>query len=151
MKKFQYSLQTVLDYKEQMLDSVREEYARCQKQVQDKKLEIEEKKRHRSQILREFDEVKIRGAAADVYLMYSAMIDQIDDQIRFATEELEHLEKKAEKKKAELVDAKIDVSRFDQLKGRRIVEYNRAEQKEQETFIEEFVSHQNSTKTGVQA
>lgn len=145
MKKFKYSLQTVADYKQQVLDRVKGEYADRQKRVRDKKEAIEALKSKRQDLMVQFDEVKLHGAGAQTYLMYSSMIDQFDDQIRTARKELAFLEKKAEEKKKEVIEATIDVNKLEQLKDRRYAEYNKAAAKEQETFIEEFVAHQKQT------
>ena len=40
-----------------------------------------------------------------------------------------------------MIAAKVDTSKFEKLKDRRMVEYRKAEAKEEEAFIEEFVVH----------
>jgi flagellar FliJ protein len=149
MKQFRYNLQTVLDYKEQVLETIRGEYADRQKKVQEKKDEIAGLEKRRKETMKEFDRIKIQGAGAEAYLIYSMLIDQTDDQISQAKEELALFEKRAEEKKQEVIEATIDVNRYDQLKTRRIAEYHKAEQKEQENFVEEFVSHQPKVQAGV--
>ena len=47
------------------------------------------------------------------------------------------MEEKQEKKKNEVVEARVDTSKFEKLKDKKLVEYRKAELKEEESFIEE--------------
>ncbi|MFQ9703329.1 MAG: hypothetical protein ACLR0U_16430 [Enterocloster clostridioformis] len=49
------------------------------------------------------------------------------------------MERQEEQKKNEVVAANIDTSRYEKLKGRRFNEHQKAEMKEEEAFMEEFV------------
>ncbi|SEA42049.1 flagellar export protein FliJ [Oribacterium sp. KHPX15] len=142
MKKFQYNLQSVLEYKQRILDDLKEQYAVRMKFVEEKKLEIRNLRAKADALTVEFDEVKKTGAAIEKFLMYSSMIDNLDKQVEMEKEALKILQANADKKKDEVVAANIDVNKFVKLKEKKQMIYKAQEQKDQEAFIDEFVSNQ---------
>lgn len=142
MKKFQYNLQSVLEYKQRILDDLKEQYAVRMKFVEEKKLEIQNLRAKADALTVEFDEVKKTGAAIEKFLMYSSMIDNLDKQVEIEKEALKILQANADKKKDEVVAANIDVNKFVKLKEKKQMIYKAQEQKDQEAFIDEFVSNQ---------
>ena len=142
MKKFQYNLQSVLEYKQRILDDLKEQYAVRMKFVEEKKLEIRNLRAKADALTVEFDEVKKTGAAIEKFLMYSSMIDNLDKQVEIEKEALKILQANADKKKDEVVAANIDVNKFVKLKEKKQMLYKAQEQKDQEAFIDEFVSNQ---------
>ncbi len=142
MKKFQYNLQSVLEYKQRILDDLKEQYALRMKFVEEKKLEIQNLRAKADALTVEFDEVKKTGAAIEKFLMYSSMIDNLDKQVEIEKEALKILQANADKKKDEVVAANIDVNKFVKLKEKKQMLYKAQEQKDQEAFIDEFVSNQ---------
>ncbi|MBO6310579.1 MAG: flagellar FliJ family protein [Oribacterium sp.] len=142
MKKFQYNLQSVLEYKQRILDDLKEQYAVRMKFVEEKKLEIQNLRAKADALTVEFDEVKKTGAAIEKFLMYSSMIDNLDKQVEIEKEALKILQANADKKKDEVVAANIDVNKFVKLKEKKQMLYKAQEQKDQEAFIDEFVSNQ---------
>ncbi|SET09623.1 flagellar FliJ protein [[Clostridium] aminophilum] len=146
MKQFHYSLQSVLEYENGVLDKLKGEYAERMKLVNDKKNFIAQLQKKSSDLLNEFDAVKHEGASIERFLLYSSMIGRIEEQIRKEQERLARLEDFAAKKKEEVVAANIDVSKFEKLKEKRREEYHIQVQKDQENFIDEFVSYQSKTR-----
>ena len=145
MKKFQYNLQSVLEYKQRILDDLKEQYAVRMKFVEEKKLEIQNLRAKADALTVEFDEVKKTGAAIEKFLMYSSMIDNLDKQVEIEKEALKILQANADKKKDEVVAANIDVNKFVKLKEKKQMIYKAQEQKDQEAFIDEFVSNQQNS------
>ena len=145
MKKFQYNLQSVLEYKQRILDDLKEQYAVRMKFVEEKKLEIRNLRAKADALTVEFDEVKKTGAAIEKFLMYSSMIDNLDKQVEIEKEALKILQANADKKKDEVVAANIDVNKFVKLKEKKQMLYKAQEQKDQEAFIDEFVSNQQNS------
>ncbi|MCI8513186.1 MAG: flagellar export protein FliJ [Lachnospiraceae bacterium] len=141
MKRFRYSLDTVLSYKTQVLDGLKREHAAMLKKVNDKKEEIRQLNGELCEFEGSFDETKSAGASIETYLLYDMCIDRKKEQIEQEKEHLVILKKREEKKKIEVIDAKVDTSKFEKLKDRRLQEYRAAEQKEEEAFVEEFVIH----------
>lgn len=141
MKQFKYSLETVLDYKTQVLDNLKTEHAVIVRSVNQKKEEIDNLKKELNGFQVGFDRAKTQGAPIESFWLYDKCIEGMEKKIVQEKEQLIILRKKEEKKKSEVVVAKIDTSKFEKLKGKRLHEYHKAEMKEEEAFTEEFVSH----------
>ncbi|MGO5314696.1 flagellar export protein FliJ [Bilifractor sp. LCP21S3_A7] len=146
MKKFRYSLESVLNYKEQILERITDEYAECQLRVRRKEEEISVLRTKQYRLMQSFDDVKQKGAAIERYLVYSAMIEAAGNAIEYRKDQLAVLRREEEAKKKEVVDATVDVKKFVRLKEKKYREYQQAMQKEEEAFIEEFVQNAASRK-----
>lgn len=139
MKRFQYSLDTVLNYKTQVLDSLRTEHANALHQVRKKEEEIVRLKDELTGYENQFDETKHVGAPIEQFRLFQLCIGQMEKTIDSEKERLQVLRKKEEQKKAQVVEAKIDASKFEKLKDRKWKAYQKEEQKQEESFVEEFV------------
>lgn len=139
MKRFHYSLETVLNYKTQVLDGLKKEHAVILKSVNDKKEEIRQLNGRLTDYEESFDEEKSAGAPIETYRLYGMCIEGMERRIKQEKERLSVLKTKEEKKKNEVINAKVDTSKFEKLKDKRLKEYRTAEQKEEEAFVEEFV------------
>lgn len=146
MKKFRYSLESVLNYQEQILERITDEYAECQLRVRRKEEEISVLRTKQYRLMQSFDDVKQKGAAIERYLVYSAMIEAAGNAIEYRKDQLAVLRREEEAKKKEVVDATVDVKKFVRLKEKKYREYQQAMQKEEEAFIEEFVQNAASRK-----
>lgn len=67
-------------------------------------------------------------------------IGRMEEIIDTEKERLKALRKQEDAKKQEVISAKVDTSRYEKLKEKKIVEYQRAAAKADELFVEEFVS-----------
>ncbi len=141
MKRFRYNLDTVLDYKTQVLDNLKKEHAVMLKHVNDKREEIRQLKGELKEYEGSFDETKSAGAPIETYLLYDMCIERMEDRIAREKDRLTVLKTREEKKKNEVISAKVDTSKFEMLKDKRLREYRIAEQKEEEAFVEEFIIH----------
>lgn len=139
MKRFQYSLETVLDYKTQVLDHLKEEHAVILQDVNLKKQEIANLKREMMEFQDNFDSAKQEGVPIESFRLYDMCIGGMEKRIDAEKEALGVLQQKERKKKSEVITAKVDTSKFEKLKTRRYREYQKAQAKEEEAFIEEFV------------
>jgi flagellar FliJ protein len=139
VKRFHYSLETVLNYKTQVLDGLKKEHAVILKSVNDKKEEIRQLNGRLMDYEDSFNETKSSGASIETYRLYDMCIGRMEERIEQEEERLVALKTKEEKKKNEVIDAKVDTSKFEKLKDKRLKEYRAAEQKEEEAFVEEFV------------
>lgn len=140
MKRFRYSLETVLSYKEQVLDNEKAEHAVILNRVNQKKEEIRRLKEELMNFQQDFDESKSMGAPIENFRLYDMCIGLMEERIDIQKEQLSHLKKKEAKKKEEVIAAKVDASKFEKLRDRRLAEYHKAEAREEEAFIEEFIT-----------
>lgn len=137
MKRFQYNLDTVLDYKNQVLDNLKTEHAAITQSVNQKREDINRLHGQLNGYHSDFDQTKTSGATIENYRLYSMCIDRMEQMIKEENKRLAVLEEKQEKKKNEVVEARVDTSKFEKLKDKKLVEYRKAELKEEESFIEE--------------
>ncbi len=142
MKKFKYNLETVLNYKDQVLDRIKGEYAERMALVNAQKARIEILKANKIQAEDDFEVVKHQGASIEKFLEFTSMIDRYDKMIESENMKLLNLQKAADEKKAEVIAANIDVNKFEKLKEKKFDAYRKEVSKDNEAFIEEFVSHQ---------
>ena len=143
MKKFSYRLETVLDYKTQVLDNLKTEHAVIIQTVNRKQEEIRGLKRELYGYEDGFDQVKESGSTIENYLLFDMYIGHMEKRIDEEKQRLYHLREQEDAKKQEVIEAKVDTSRYEKLKERKLQEYQRAVAKADETFVEEFVMGTN--------
>ena len=140
MKRFKYSLENVLHYKEQILDSINAEHGILLAQIRKKEAEIQELENKLVSVQDKMDDLKKQDVQIKDICLYGMYISEMEDQIRKKQEQLKLLQQQEEKKKVQVIAAKIDTSRYEKLKDRRQNEYEKAAKKAQELFIEEYAS-----------
>ena len=139
MKRFRYSLETVLHYKNQVLDNLKTEHAVAMDRVNRKQEEIHGLEGRLSQFQKGFDDTMQQGASIETLRLYDLCIDGARKQIDGEKERLRLLQTKEKEKKEQVLTAKVDTSRYEKLRERRLEEYQKEVQKEEETFAEEFI------------
>ena len=140
MKKFRFSLETVLDYKQQALDALRAEHGAILAQVREQERLIEELEAEYQQMDGEFAQRKLEGIAILDAMKYEQYLRAMERQIQLALEDLAQLQKKEEAKRAEVVTAKQDTSSIEKLREKKLDHYKKAMQKNEEAMIDELVS-----------
>ena len=126
------------------LDGLKAEHARILMKVRECEREIEElEKRHR-ECTAEFRKNKFNGIKISEIHTYENYLEALGVKIRLKYEQLEKLKLKEEAKRNEVVEAKKETSTLDKLKEKKLAEYNKEVQKEEEQFIEEFVATKNA-------
>lgn len=139
MKKFQFSLEKLSNYKEQVLKKEKNELARLRKQQQkyidDKIKLINCLEQTNQQFNREKDFTPQKMAVHKNYM--ASLNEQIMQCINF----IEKFEKKIETQLQVVISATKEVNTLDKLKEKQLEEYQKAQIKENELFIEEFVSN----------
>lgn len=140
MKRFEYRLETVLDYKVQVLDNLKIEHAAIMQNVNRKQEQIRSLKQELTGYESEFDEVKVAGATIENYRLLDLCIGRMEQIIDEEKERLKALKRQEDAKKQEVIEAKVDTSRYEKLKDRKFREYQKAAAKADEVFVEEFVS-----------
>ena len=141
MKKFKYSLETVYQFKLQVLDKVKEEYAIKQQEVLNQQSLINRLQEELFHYAEEFERVKQEGASIETIMMYVNGIERMEKRIGKEKDELIRRTVIAEEKKREVIKANVDTNAFEKLKEKKLEEYRVQGQKAEEQFIEEFVSH----------
>lgn len=140
MKRFKYRLETVLDYKNQILDNLKTEHAVIIQNVNRKQEEIRGLHNELAGFENEFDRAKETGIAIENYRLFDMCIGRMEEIIDEEKERLKILRKQEEEKKQQVITAKVDTSKFEKLKEKKLKEYQKEEAKADEAFIEEFVA-----------
>ena len=140
MKKFKFSLDSVLSYKQQVLDALKGEHAAILAQVREQEAVLDAVWQEYRDCNSEFSRRKAEGMTIMDAMFYENGLRVLEADIQRETDKLAELQKKEEAKRQEVVDAKIDTSSIEKLKEHKLEDYNKAVQKAEENLIDEFVS-----------
>lgn len=140
MKKFRFSLETVLEYKQQVLESLQTEHGALLAQVRRQEERIEKLEADYRAMAGEFNQRKAEGISILDAIKYEQYLRAMERQIEEAYCRLEELRRQAEKKRAEVVEAKKETSSIEKLREKKLENYNKAIQKSEEAIIDEFVT-----------
>lgn len=141
MKKFVFTLDKVLDYKTQVENNLRNEYAQKMDKVKKQELHIDSLNAEFAGCRNEFEARKKQGCTANLMVSYDGYLNNLRKQIEREKEKLKELRMDAERKRMEMVAAKVETSSFEKLKEKKQLEYEKEAMKKEEQFIEEFVSN----------
>jgi len=140
VKKFKFSLDTVLSYKQQVLGSLQSEYAEAMARVHDQEALLENLWQEYRDFDKEYHQRAETGLPITEALMYQSGLRAGELAIQRETKHLEELQAEAEKRREAMVEAKKETSSIEKLKEKKLDAYHKAEAKSEELFIEEFVS-----------
>lgn len=140
MKKFRFSLETVLDYKNQALDALRAEHGAILAQVRAQEAVVEGLEREYSQVDGEFTQRKLEGLTVLDALNYEQYLRALEREVKEEYRKLSLLRRQEEQKRGQVVEARKETATIEKLKERKLEDYRKAEQKNEELRIEEFVS-----------
>lgn len=145
MKKFQFSLNTVLNYKMQVLDNLINEQAMILKYLADAQKRLDQLQQKFKDYSVEFEEKKSKGIAINMIKMYEMYFYNLQTKIISEQNNIVKLEERKEKKRQEVVEARSETKSLEKLKERKFEQYEKELQKSEELFIEEFVSNVRAT------
>ena len=144
MKKFKFSLDTVLSYKEQVLDALKGEHAAILVKVREQEDYLDGLWSKYRAYNAEYSQRKIEGMTILDATIYQSGLRHMETVIQQETERLETLRKEEEAKRQEVLEAKKETSSLDKLKEKKLDLYNKSVQKAEEILIDEFVSSARS-------
>ena len=133
-------MESVLDYKQQALDSLKREHGAIVAQVKAQEDYLAGLESDYREMDAEFCQRKMEGIAILDAMRYEQYLRAMERQIQQAILRLEDLRRLEEAKRAEVVSAKQDTSAIEKLKDKKLDSYNKAVQKSEEAMIDEFVS-----------
>ena len=140
MKRFKFSLDSVLSYKQQVLDALKGEHAAILAEVREQEERLEAVRQEYRDCNEEYRQRKAEGIAIMDAMFYQNGLRVLEADIQRESDKLEELRRKEEAKRQEVVDAKIDTSSIEKLKEKKLDLYTKAVQKSEEVLIDEFVS-----------
>ncbi len=140
MKKFKFSLDVVLVYKQQVLEALRGEHAAAIAAVRAQEDLLEQTWQQYRDYDAEYTQRKESGITISDAMAYQIGLRALEIDIQQATEKLQQLKKTEEKKREQVVEAKKECSSLEKLREKKLDVYHKTLQKDEEQRIEEFVS-----------
>ena len=133
MKKFRFSMETVLHYREQLLDTLRIEHAAAIARVREQEAVVAALQQRFDEVNEEYRDRKQQGMTIADAVGY--------DLILRVQETLALRKSEEESKRNEVIHAKTDKATIEKLKEKKWKLYQKSVQKSEEQFIDEFVSN----------
>jgi len=141
MKKFYFPLDTVLNYKDQVLDNLKNEHAQILYSVTQQEILIESLTEQRRAACDKIKEDTKAGLTINTMREYEKYITHLQQRIVAEQVILKKLKRKEEQKRAQVVEARKETASIEKLKEKKLLLYNKEVQRSEELFIEEFVSN----------
>ncbi len=139
MKRFEFSLNKLKDYKEQVLDREKNSLAVLRRQQQ----ELEEEKINTintfTNSCKEFDRKTLSGITVMQIQVYKSYHEALRLQIEEIQENIDRLEIRIQNQLRVVVERTKEVSTLDKLEDRQLEDYNYTASKTEEQFIAEYV------------
>ena len=146
MKRFQFTLQKLMDFRQQELDRQKNSLSALQADLQRMHQEKEELIRRVEQSSEELDVVCRQGAQAYEISVRKRYIVSLQQEIHAHEFSISMKQEEVNKQLGVVVEATKDVRTLEKLEEKQLEEYKAAATKENEQFIEEFVSGQSIRK-----
>jgi len=140
MKKFQFSLDHVRDYRDRLLDEETGKLQRLQAERERLEQQINQLKTDFAQVSEEMRKAQAEGITALEQRGFSM-------QVRELTEQLEAAKARVEQQTRVVVAANQEVSKLDKLRDRQYEDWQAVVRKAEEERIEELVSQSHIRKT----
>lgn len=143
MKKFQFSLQKLMDFRQQELDRQKNILS----SLQAEKRRIEESREllvvKVTEQSEQLDRVYRLGSTASDIAMRKRYIVTLQQEIHLREQQAIEKQREIEEQLSVVVEATKEVKTLEKLEEKQLEEYKNAANKENELFIEEFVSAQS--------
>lgn len=140
MKKFRFSLETVLEYKQQVLESLQAEHGAILARIREQEAYIDEIEAAYRHLNGEFNRRKSEGISILDAMKYEQYLRAREREIEEAYSALRDLQEQEEAKRNQVVEAKKETSSIEKLREKKLEVYNKAVQKSEEALIDEFVT-----------
>lgn len=147
MKKFKFSLETVLSYKQQVLEALQGEHAALLARVREQETLLQAIWDEYHDYNDEFCERKMTGLPITDAVIYQNGLRVLETRIQRETERLEQLRRQEEQKREQVVEARKETASLEKLREKKLVAYEKELSKAEELLIEEFVSNTASVRS----
>ena len=140
MKKFKFPLDTVLDYKHQVLSSLQTEHGAILAQLRRQEEILEALENQYYQADQQFTRRKMEGMNIADALSFEQYLRAMEHKLNQENRRLLQIMEQEEAKRREVVSAKQDTSSIEKLRERKLELYRKEVQRSEELAIEDFVS-----------
>lgn len=145
MKQFNFSLQKLLGYKEQVLEVERGVLSNMNARMSGLQLELEQLKNNARKSADDFNRQAAEGLTAIEMTRYKSYLNLLNEAISEKNWEIMLQKQAIERQTDKVREAKIEISSMEKLREKKLEEYHHQETKAEELFIEEFVSNKRAT------
>ena len=140
MKKFRFQLDTVLGYKQQVLDNRLVEHGAAVAQVTRQEAVLQDAEGRLSNYEEEFRQKKSAGMSMVEALKYQNCLEALVGEVDREAEKLVQLRRVEEEKRARVVESRVETKTLEKLKEFKLAEYNKGVQKDEERFIDDLTA-----------
>ena len=148
MKKFRFQLEPVLDFKQQQLEALLVELNAALAQVSAQQRRCDEANRR----LTEYDEECARKREEGMTIVEAMQCQScqtvLEQRCRREAEQLLRLQKEAERRRNDVVEARKETHSLEKLREFRRSEYDSAAMKEEEKFIDDLTAARRAMASG---
>lgn len=145
MKKFNFSLQKVLEIKGQMLENLKIELSSLHNEIKIIDAAISYLMTQFLDIEKEFLEKSSVSVSVGEMFYKKMLMSSILKQVENKEKEKEIVLSKIEAKRHEIINMNKEISSLEKLRDNELEKYKKASLKSEEIFIEEFVSNKTMT------
>lgn len=142
MKKFEYSLARVEQYKDHLLNHSKLEHSAILASIARQEKLILTLQQRASDTNRQLNEKNAKGISPTELIQYQNYLKTLNQQIRGEEKKRKELQALAEEKRLELVEKKKETASLEKLREKKQQEYLKSAKKVDELFMDEFVSNQ---------
>lgn len=144
MKKFNFTLQSLKKYNDQMLDSEKSMLGRLRAELAEMQAELDTKAAEYELSIDKLNELVRGGTTAMRLSLHKKYVSSLQQDIYRIKGRMVQKRDEVEQQLQRVIDATKEVSKLEKLEEKQLEEYRYAAQKEQEQIIEEFVSNGSS-------
>ena len=139
MKKFKFSLDAVLSYKEQILDALQSEHAEILGNIRQQEDRLKDLKEAYQAYGQEYQERCAAGLSITEVLAYQASLRARETELQQEALRLRQLQQQEAAKREEVLAARTETASMEKLQEKQLQAYRVEEAKREEQRIEEFV------------
>lgn len=149
MKKFQFNLDHVLGYKNQVLDSLQNEHAVLTQKLQRQEQALDQARQGYQDFNQEFRSAKASGLTVAEAIHYESGLRFWELEIERENKLLQQCRKETEEKRRQVVAARQDTASLEKLKDKKQEAYRKEAEKSEELLIEELVAAKRAMNVGI--
>lgn len=146
MKKFNFSLQKVLEIKTQLLKNLKNELSNLNEEMRVIERELQSLKNKYRDTNEEFIQKSSISMTSGEMTYYKIFMSGTLKSIEKKEDEKLQQNKKIESKRNEIMNMNMEISSLEKLRDKELERYNESLVKSEEIFIEEFVSNSKMSK-----
>ena len=142
-------LDTVLQYKRQVLDGAQNEYAEAIQRVRQQERRLREAEaRHRS-LNQQFRRAEAEGITIADAMGYEMGLRMLEGEIQREESRLHQLQTEAEERRKRMIAARQDTSSLEKLREKKLESYEKELQRQEELRIDELVANTRAVEAGL--